>query len=104
MFDFVGQYEDKIILSNATIGMIDVPMLETERNSRIIISKNIPNQRKLCSILFTIKSVKEFNQESARNEVIIGKDELQQILGFLKNGDIGQARNIIIPSQDPFEL
>lgn len=102
-FDFVGQYEDKIILSNVTIGMIDVPMLETERNRRIIISENISDQTKLCSVLFTIKSVKEFNQESTRNEVaIIGKEQLQQILGFLKNGDIDQARNIIIPSQDPF--
>ena len=96
--DIIGSYDsDYLILANVTLSMPDTAMFETERNRRIILSKEFPQTKKFISIIFTPKSIIELQNEALKHEVkLIGSDQLHKILEFLKTGDIQQAREMII--------
>jgi len=100
--DIIANFNDeKIVLANATIGMPDLPMIETERNRRIILSKQIPKEQKIFSVIFTVKPVKDIQEQAKPHEVIvIGKEELENIIDYLENGDIKKAQQIIMPSHN----
>ena len=100
--DIIASYGDEItILANATIGIPDMPMIETERNRRIILSKQIPKKQKIISVIFTVKSVKDIQNQAMQNEVtIIGREELEDIINSLEKGDVEKARQKIIPPDD----
>lgn len=100
--DIIASFGEKqIILANATLSMPDTAMLETERNRRIILSRSLNNEVKVTSVIFTPKSIIQLQQEAERHEVaIIGKDEIERILNFLKNGEIKEARDMILNTID----
>ena len=69
-----------------------------ERNYREKLKEevNIPNL-KFKSILFSAKSVKGLHDLAQTNEVILlGSDELVNILQLVKNGDVDKAREMIL--------
>lgn len=100
--DIIGSLGEKqIVLANATLSIPDNSMLETERNRKIILSRNLNDEVNVTSVIFTPKSVTQLKVDADKHEVvIIGKEEIETILELLKNGDIIEAQNMILRSKD----
>lgn len=99
--DIICSYqENHIFLVNVTLGMPDIAMFETERNRRLILSRDSHDETKISSVLFTAKSIKELQNEATKHEVnLISKDVLEKILDYLESGDVELARSIIIKDE-----
>jgi len=95
--DIICSYKkNHIFLVNVTLSMPDISMFETERNRRLILSRDSHDKTKISSVLFTSKSVKELQNEAIKHEVnLISKDGIEKILDYLESGDIDLARSII---------
>ena len=104
--DIICSYKkNHIFLVNVTLSMPDISMFETERNRRLILSRDSHDETKISSVLFTPKSVKELQNEATKHEVnLISKDEIEKILDYLESGDVDLARSIIIKNESEFSF
>ena len=104
-FDIVASYgKDIILLVNVTTGRVDPSHIDVEKNYRdkLLQQVDIPNV-KLKSILFSGMSVSELKKTVNNNDVIlVGRDELTQVLDLLRKGDTEEARRFLIEERDYF--
>ena len=101
--DVIASYQKShIILAHMTIGTVKPPDIDAASNANEQIAKILDNV-KIISVHFTPKSVQQLKSTiTQKDQVLIGKEELEQIISNLKNGDVEDARKMIMP--DPSEL
>lgn len=105
--DILGSYNtNTIILANATLGVPEASTFAREKRYREnILQKIVNSEIKVTSILFTNASVETLQENARENGItLIGKNELTQIIEYLDNGDIDEARRMILGDLDPFTL
>ncbi|MCV0430471.1 hypothetical protein [Nitrosopumilus sp.] len=102
--DILASFDtDKIFLINVTIGLPKQSDFDREREYRENIEGKITNKKiEIHSIYFTGKDATEsLASATANNVILVGKNNIQNILEYLKKGNLEKARQIIL-QEDSF--
>lgn len=101
--DILGNYKtNTILLINATTGIPpDSAFVREKRFKENILKKLTSSEIRVKSILFCNASVNTLKDKSGQNDVIlIGKEELENIMEHIKKGDIDKARQFFFLDDD----
>jgi len=99
--DIVGHYENIILLCHPTVATNLQESMDKAINVKASISNEFPNSFQIKSLIITPKSIQNQKNGNTNDDIIlVGKEEIEKILEFLKNGNVSEARKIILKIED----
>lgn len=99
--DVVGKFENKIILCHPTIATNLEEVMDTSRNVKENLSRDLSEGLEIKSVVFTPKSIQsQRNSNTDDNTILLGKEELTTIIEHLESGNIDEARKMVLGTND----
>ena len=95
--DIVGKFGNRIILCHPTIATNLEGILDTTRNVKENLSRDLSESLEIKSVVFTPKSIQSQRNSNTDDDVILlGKEELTTILEHLESGNVVEARKMVL--------
>jgi len=100
-FDLLAHEKpNRVFLINAKTKTITADLIDKEKRYRMKMEELFENKMEFFSILFTSRSTSLGDKASANQVNLLGREQLESIVGLLEKGELEKARKIIttIPS------